>query len=128
MAPAFDSFVEWLQEQYGESLRWVASFDSDRFAYKVRYIREDLQTELTGHQLDTLIHRSMAVYNRRHLEDVYNHLGTAQSMVVEHDRATAVHVYFRGSKGVVVKLKNDVSVTTPGFTQDAMAKLFPEDQ
>lgn len=128
MAPAFDSFIEWLQEQYGESLRWVASFDSDRFAYKVKYIRDDLKTELTGHQLDVLIHRSMAVYNREHLEDVYNHLGTAQSLVVEHDRAMAVHVYFGGSKGVVVKLRKDASVTTPGFTQDAMAKLFPEDQ
>jgi len=128
MAPAYDSFIEWLRERYGDSLRWVAAFDSDHFTYKVRYIRDDLKTELTGHQLDVLIHRSMAVYNRRHLEDVYNHLGTAQSLVVEHDRAMAVHVYFDGSKGVVVKLCNDASVTTPEFTQDAMAKLFPEKQ
>lgn len=127
MAPALDSFVEWLQERYGDSLRWVASFDSDRFTYKVRYVREDLKTDLTEHQLDVLIHRSMAVYNRRHLEDVYNHLGTARSLVVEHDRAMAVHIYFDGSKGVVVKLSKDASVTTPSFTEDAMAELFPED-
>jgi hypothetical protein len=127
MAPALDSLVEWLQERYGDSLRWVASFDSDRFTYKVRYVREDLKTDLTEHQLDVLIHRSMAVYNRRHLEDVYNHLGTARSLVVEHDRAMAVHIYFDGSKGVVVKLSKDASVTTPSFTEDAMAELFPED-
>ena len=128
MAPAFDSLIEWLQERHGDSLRWVASFDSDRFTYKVRYIRDDLKTDLSDRDLQILIHRSMAVYNRRHLEDVYNHLGTAQSLVVEHERAMAAHVYFGGSKGVVVKLSKDASVTTPDFTQDAMTKLFPEDQ
>ena len=128
MAPAFDSFIEWLQERYGDSLRWVASFHSDRFTYKVRYIRDDIKTELTGRELDILIHRSMAVFNRRHLEDVYNHLGTARSLVVEHDRAKAIHVYFDGSKGVVVKISKDASVKIPSFREDAMAKLFPEDQ
>jgi hypothetical protein len=128
MRPAFDSFVERLRERFGESLRWVASFDSDRFAYEIRYVREDLKTELTEQQLDVIIHRSMAVYNRRHLEDVYNHLGTAQSLVVEHDRAMAVHVYFGDSRGVVVKLSTDASVTTPSFTEEAMAELFPEDR
>jgi hypothetical protein len=126
MAPAFDSFTEWLQERYGDSLRWVASFDSDRFTYTVRYIRDDLKTDLSDRDLQILIHRSMAVYNRRHLEDVYNHLGTAQSLVVEHERAMAVHVYFGGPKGVVVKLSKDVSVKTPSFTEEAMAELFPE--
>jgi hypothetical protein len=124
--PAFDAFVKWLQDRFGDSLRWVASFDSDKFSYKVRYVRDDLKNDLTDHQLQVIIHRSMAVYNRRHLEDVYNHLGTAQSLVVEHDRAMAVHLYFDGTRGVVVKLSKDASVTTPEFTEAAMTELFPQ--
>jgi hypothetical protein len=124
--PAFDPFIDWLHDRYGDSLRWVASFDSDTFSYKVRHVREDLKTDLTDHQLQVIIHRLMAVYNRRHLEDVYNHLGTARSLVVEHDRAMAVHLYFEGPKGIVVKLSKEASVTTPSFTEDAMRRLFPE--
>jgi len=126
MSPAYDALVEWLRERFGESLRWVASFDSDRYTYRVRHVREDLRGELTEQQLDVIIHRSMAVYSRHRLEDVYRHLGTAHSMVVGHERATAVHLYLQGSDGVVVKLAPEASVTTPAFTEEAMAVLFPE--
>jgi hypothetical protein len=126
--PAFDALLDWLREEFGDALRWVASFDSDSFSYIVRHIRDDLRTELTEQQLDMIIHRSMAIYNRRHLEDVYNHLGTARSLVVEHDRAMAVHVYFDGPKGVVVKLAKDASVRTPEFTREATSRLFGDEE
>jgi len=126
MSPAYDALIEWLRDRFGESLRWVASFDSDHYTYRVRYIREELKSELTEHELDVIIHRSMAVYSRHRLEDVYRHLGTARSMVVEHERATAVHLYFGGTRGVVVKLGGEASVNTPGFTEETMAVLFPE--
>jgi hypothetical protein len=124
--PAYGAFIDWLRDRFGDSLRWVASFDSDSFTYNVRHIREDLTSELSGLDLEYVIHRSMAVYNRDHLEDVYAHLGTAESLVVQHDRAMAVHVYFEGSRGVVVKLDTDATVETPTFTGEAMARLFPE--
>lgn len=126
--PAYEPFLDWLEDQYGDGIRWVASFDSDRFDYRVRYVRDDLKTELTEQQLDVVIHRSMAVYNRRHLEDVYHHLGRAQSMVVEHDRATAVHLYLDDANGVVVKLSPDASVRTPEFARSAKARLFPDER
>ena len=85
-----------------------------------------ITTELTEQRLEVIVHRSMAVYTRRHLEDVYTHLGTAESLVVEHDRAMAVHVYFDGPKGVVVKLAKDASVTTPSFAEASRARLFPD--
>lgn len=125
--PEFDTLVEWLEDRFGDALRWTASFDSDRFAYSVRYIRPDLKTELTEQQLDVVIHRSMAVYNRRHLEDVYAHLGPAESLVVRHERATAIHVYFGDARGVVVKLSADTSVTLPEFVETAREKLGVEE-
>lgn len=124
--PAYDALLEWLQDRFGDSLRWMASFDSDTFSYDVRHVREDLKTDLTDLQLEYVIHRSMAVYNRDHLEDVYNHLGAARSLVVEHERAMAVHVYFEDASGVVVKLDKNAEVTTPGFADEARTTLFPD--
>lgn len=125
--PDYGTLVEWLRETFGDSLRWTASFDSDSLSYDVRYVRGDLKTELTEQQLDVVIHRSMAVYNRRHLEDVYSHLGPAESLVVQHERATAVHVYFGASRGVVVKLSEDASVTVPELVRAVRQKLGLDD-
>lgn len=125
--PDYGTLVEWLRETFGDALRWTASFDSDSFSYDVRYVRQDLKTELTEQQLDVVIHRSMAVYNRRHLEDVYSHLGPAESLVVQHERATAIHVYVGTSRGVVVKLSADTSVTVPAFVQTVRQKLGLDD-
>jgi hypothetical protein len=124
--PDYDSLLDWLRERFGDDLRWVASFDSDRFDYRIRYVRDDLRTELTEQRLDVIVHRSMAVYNRRHLEDVYNYLGAAECLVVQHDRATAVHLYLDGATGVVVKLSTDAEVTVPTFREEATARLFPD--
>src|SRR6056297_56607 len=123
--PAYDDLLDWLQDRFDDELRWVASFDSDSFDYQVRYVREDLKTDLSSLQLEYVIHRSMAVYNRDHLGDVYRHLGDARSLVVEHERAMAVHLYFDESQGIVVKVSTDATVTTPTFTDNAMAVLFP---
>lgn len=125
--PDYGSLVEWLRETFGDALRWTASFDSDSFSYNVRYVRQDLKTELTEQQLDVVIHRSMAVYNRRHLEDVYSHLGPAESLVVQHERATAIHVYVGTSRGVVVKLSDDTSVTLPEFVRTVRRRLGLDD-
>ncbi|MEF8791117.1 MAG: hypothetical protein V5A61_13420 [Haloarculaceae archaeon] len=111
--PRYDALADHLREQYGDDLRWVATFDSDRFTYRVRAIRKDLETELSEHQLDTIVHRSMALFDRDRMDDVYFHLGEVEAMLVQHEVAMAVHLYLDGSTGVVVKVERDAEVTMP---------------
>ncbi|MGM0592822.1 MAG: hypothetical protein ACQETI_14600 [Halobacteriota archaeon] len=115
MAPDYDAFVSWLNDEYGGALRWVASFNHERFTHTVWFVRGDLRTELTEQQLDVIVHRSLAVFNKTHVEDVYTHLGDVRSLVVEHERATAVHVYLSEEVGVVVKLEPEATIEIPGF-------------
>jgi len=123
--PDYDALVSFLTDRFGESLRWVASFDSRRFSYDVRYIRDDLKTELSGLDFDTIVHRSMAVFNRRHVEDVYFHLGDAESLLVEHEEAMAVHLYLDDRRGVVVKIGTGAEVTMPAFREACLDRLEP---
>jgi hypothetical protein len=125
-ARKYEALVTWLRGEFGDDLRWVASFDHETFSYTVRYIREDLKTELKEQELDTIVHRSLAVYNRRHVEDVYFHLGDAECLVVQHERATAVHVYLGESRGVVVKLADGATFTMPTFPESCRARLRGE--
>jgi hypothetical protein len=122
--PDYGALVAFLRERYGGDLRWVASLDADTYRYKVRYIREDLKTELTTHQLDAVIHRSIAMFDRPRVEKVYSHLGDAQSLVVQHERATAVHLYLDGSRGVVVKIRAGNDISLPGFVEECLAALY----
>ncbi|MDG5776991.1 hypothetical protein QA599_11090 [Haloarculaceae archaeon H-GB1-1] len=124
--PRYDDLKSFLADRFGDSLRWVASFDSDSYTYNVRWIRDDLKTDLSNFDFDTIVHRSMAVFNRRHVEDVYFHLGDANSLVIEHERATAVHVYVDDSRGVVIKLEPDASVTIPEFRTECLSELGVE--
>lgn len=119
----FDALVDFLEDEFGDALRWVASFDSDRFTYQVRYVRDDLQTDLSDLDLQTVIHRSMAVFNRSHVEDVYFHLGEARTLVAEHERATAVHLYLDERRGVVVKVESGTSVAVPSIREDCLERL-----
>ena len=121
--PNYDALVSFLQGEYDDALRWVASFDSDSMHYDVRYIREDLKTELSGLDFDTIVHRSMVVFNRRHLEDVYFHLGDAESLVVEYDDAMAVHLYLDDRRGVVIKLQRGADVSIPEFREACLERL-----
>jgi hypothetical protein len=121
--PDYDALVSFLTDRFGDSLRWVASFDSVRFTYDVRYIRDDLRTDLSGLDFDTIVHRSMAVFNRRHVEDVYYHLGDARSLLVEHERAFAVHLYLDERRGVVVKVETGASVSMPEFREECLSRL-----
>jgi hypothetical protein len=50
------------------------------------------------------------VFNRRHVEDVYVHLGAAESLVVEHEAASAVHLSPDDSRGVVIELQDGASL------------------
>jgi hypothetical protein len=122
-SPDYDALIEGLDERVGDSLRWVASFDSDRYAYTVRYIRKDLETELSDRELDTIVHRSMAVFNRDHVEDVYFHLGAARSLVVEYEGSTAIHLYLEGGRGVTVKVESGTPVTLPEFREACLEFL-----
>ncbi|RBI64470.1 hypothetical protein DMJ13_08325 [halophilic archaeon] len=122
--PEYPQFVSALEERYGDDLRWIASFDSESFAYNVRYVREDLKTDLSDRDLQIIIHRSMAVFNRRHVEDVYSHLGDAQSLVVQHEEATAVHLYLDDRTGVVVKLAAGARVELPTFREEYLDLLY----
>ncbi|WP_135852085.1 hypothetical protein [Halorussus salinus] len=124
--PRYDSLVTYLRDELGDGLRWVASFDSDDYSYDVRYIREDLKADLSGLDLDTIIHRSIAVFNRDHVEDVYFHLGDAKALLVRHEKATAVHLYLSRNRGVVVKLEPDVSFQYPDFLDECLTTLRGE--
>jgi hypothetical protein len=119
----YEALISFLQEEYGDALRWVASFDSDSMNYDVRYIRDDLKTELSGLDFDTIVHRSMVVFNRRHLEDVYFHLGDAESLVVEYDEAMAVHLYLDDRRGIVIKLQRGADVSIPEFREACLERL-----
>jgi hypothetical protein len=119
----YASLVAWLRETYGDDLRWTASYDHATYQYTVQYIREDLKTELKSRELDTIIHRSMALFNREHVDDVYFHLGEARSLVVEHERATAVHVYTGEETGVVIKLRHGAEFSFPDFVDRVLAEL-----
>lgn len=126
MAPAYEALVEWLLDRYGERLRWTASFDSKRFDYKIRHIREDLKPELSEQQLDTMIHRSLTAFSRDRANDVYFHLGDAEGLIVVHERAMAVHLYLEGSTGIVIKLQKDAPVTVPTFFEECLQQLGVE--
>ncbi|HKJ59523.1 MAG TPA: hypothetical protein VKA37_09845 [Halobacteriales archaeon] len=123
--PDYEALISFLTDRFDGSLRWVASFDSTRFTYNVRYIREDLKTDLSGLEFDTIVHRSMAVFNRRHVEDVYFHLGDARSLLVDHERAMAVHLYLDDRRGVVVKIESGPSVSMPEFREACLERLVP---
>lgn len=119
----FRALVSHLESEYGDDLRWVASFDSDAITYKVRYVRDDLKTDLSDQELQVIIHRSMALFNRRHVEDAYFHLDDARALLVEYEGATAVHLYLNESRGVVVKLAEGTEVSMPSFREACMERL-----
>jgi hypothetical protein len=124
--PDLDSLVTALVDRFDDDLRWVASFDATRYDYDVRYVRPDLTTELSSHDLDVVIHRSIALFRRPFVEEVYTHLGPARTLVVEHERATAVHLYLSDTEGVIVKIKAGNEVSVPAFTEWCLDALYPD--
>ncbi|KAB1197850.1 MULTISPECIES: hypothetical protein [Haloferax] len=126
--PNYENLIEMLRDRFGQNLRWVASFDSKTYNYTVEYIRPDLKTELSNHQFDVVVHRSIALFRRPYIEEVYTHLGNVNALVLQHDRATAVHLYLSDTTGVIVKIKAGNSVSIPEFTNDCIAALYPEEQ
>ena len=125
--PNYDSLVAFLQEEFDDDLRWVASFNATSYNYTMRYIRPDLTSELSGHEFDIVVHRSIALFRRPYVEEVYSHLGPARTLVIEHERATAVHLYLSEVTGVIVKIKAGHEIAVPTFTDNCLAALFPED-
>lgn len=111
--PDYDALTAWLRDRHGDDLRWVADFHTPSYTYDVQYIRDDLKTELSTRQLDIIIHRTMGLFNRAYVEEVYTHLGDAYALVLQHEKATAVHVYLSDMDGFVVKLRSGVPVTLP---------------
>ena len=119
----FDDLAAHLQDEYGEDLRWVANYDSDSYEYEFHHIRDDLDRDLKTHQLDRVIHRSLAVYNKRHAEEVYFHLGDADSLVVDYEKGTAFHLFLDDTRGVTVMLEPDVDVSLTQFDHEWRAKV-----
>lgn len=115
--------VDHLVTAYGDDLRWVANYNSQSFAYKFHFIRDDLKTELTGNQLDYVIHRSLAVYNKRHAEEVYFHLGDAQQLTVQYDHGTAVHLFLDEVRGVTIMVEPDRSLAFPEFVEECRSLI-----
>jgi len=126
--PDYERLVTYLLTRYGDELRWIASFDADRYRYDVKYVRDDLRTELTSHQFDVVVHRSIALFNRPYVEEVYTHLGDARSLVLQHDRATAVHIYLSDTDGLIVKIRAGNEIGVPGFIHDCLAALYGADE
>jgi len=122
--PDYDSLVAFLRDRFEDELRWVASFNTETYGYKVRYIRPDLKTELSSYDLDVIIHRTIALLKRPYVEEVYTHLGHVQSLVLQHERATAVHVYLGDAEGFVVKIRAGNAITVPGFIDDCLTALY----
>jgi hypothetical protein len=123
--PDYDHLIAFLQERFDENLRWVASFDTATYRYDVRYIRSDLTTELSSHDLDAVIHRSIGMFKRPDVEQVYTHLGDVESLILHHERATAVHVYLGDTEGLVVKIKAGNEISVPGFIEECLGALYP---
>lgn len=125
--PDYDALVEMLRDRFADDLRWIASFDSTTYDYTVHYIRPDLKTELSTHDFDVVVHRSIALFRRPYVEEVYTHLGHVDSLVLQHDRATAVHLYLTDTTGVIVKIRTPNRITVPDFTEECMRALYPEE-
>lgn len=119
----FDGLVDYLRERHGDDLRWVANYNSDNYGYTFHHIRGNLKAELKGIELDYVIHRSLAVYNKRHAEEVYFHLGDANYLLVDYDRGTAFHVFLDDDRGVTVMLEPDVPVELPTFVEDCRERI-----
>jgi hypothetical protein len=124
--PNYDSLVTYLRDRSGEDLRWVASFNAKSYDYNIQYVRPDLKTELTNHEFDAVVHRSIALFRRPFVREVYSHLGPARSLFVEHERATAVHPYISDVDGVIVKIMAGNQLPVPTFVDDCLAALYPD--
>ena len=122
---SFERLVKYLCSTCGEDLRWVANYNSQSFGYEFRHIRDDLQSDLTGNQLDYLIHRSLTVYNKRHAEEVYFHLGDADYLAVDYERGTAFHIFLDDVRGVTIMLEPDRSVQVPEFINECRDQIRP---
>jgi hypothetical protein len=125
--PDYDNLVAQLQDRFDDGLRWVASFDATRYDYNIHYVRDDLRTELSSHEFDVIVHRSIALFRRPYVEEVYSHLGEARALIVEHERATAVHLYLSETSGVIVKIRAGNEISVPAFTEECTDALFPEE-
>ena len=121
--PSVDGLVSYLRDRYGDDLRWVADHDSRTYDYRVHHVREDLRNDLTGNQLDHVIHRSLAVYNKRHAEEVYFHLGDADHLSVSYERGMAIHLFLDDTRGLTVMLEPDVPVTLPTMVAECRSKI-----
>lgn len=94
----------------------------------MHYVWSDLETELTNHQFDTVIHRMIALFRRSYIEEVYSHLGDADSLVLEYGRATAVHLYLTDEEGIVIKVRAGHDIGVPSFTEECLTVLFRLDE
>jgi hypothetical protein len=126
--PNYDRLVAFLRDRFDDDLRWVASFNARTYRHTMHYVRPDLKTELTNHQFDVVIHRMIALFRRSYVEEVYSHLGDANSLVLEHERATAVHVYLSDEEGIVIKIRAGNDITIPSFVDECLAVLYDEDE
>lgn len=120
-----DDFValdDFLTAEFGDDLRWFAAFDAKSYDYDFFHVREDLRRDLKSHQLDYIIHRSLASFSKRNAEDVYFHLGDADYLVAGYESGTAYHVYLDDRRGLVVMLEPDTAVTLPKFVDTIREK------
>lgn len=121
--PNLDALVEYLKETYADDLRWVANYNSKSYDYEFHHVRKNLKNDLKGIQLDYVVHRSLAVYNKRHAEEVYFHLGESDYLIVHYERGTAFHIFLDDDRGVTIMLEPDVSVVLPDFVDECRDRM-----
>lgn len=123
--PDYDNVLAFLHDRFVDDLRWVASFDTTTYDYQMHYIKPGVETELSDQEFDAVVHRSMALFRRPAVEEAYGHLGSARALVIEHERATAVHIYLSATTGLIIKVRAGSDVTVPAFTEACLDALYP---
>lgn len=63
------------------------------------------------------------MFNKRHVEEVYFHLGEADYLITNQEKGTAFHIYLGENRGVVIMLEPDVEVSLPGFIEECRNKV-----
>lgn len=115
--------TSFLRDEYGSDLRWVANYNSKNYDYDIQFVKASLKNELKGNQLDYIIHRSLAVYNKRHTEEVYFHLGESNYLITDYERGTAFHIFLDDTRGVTIMLEPNIPVTLPAFVETCQEKI-----
>ncbi|WP_435062602.1 DUF7522 family protein [Halobaculum sp. EA56] len=102
-----DALVADLREETADALRAVGTYDHE--GYRVRYLREDVETALDGDDLDAI--REAAVLDtleRDYYERLFSTAGAFEATVRQFERALVVEVPTGDGEGVLASVDRDL--------------------